>query len=112
MKSKKKYRPEYSIIVAQWRKSGLTRHEFCIQHNYIESTFDGWIKKVAIGMPAKLPKARILVPLHIDHSPIFEPLARYEVKYPNGVSLAMSSLPGNEDLSRIVHIYGSGLCSR
>jgi hypothetical protein len=112
MKSKKKYRPEYSQIVELWRKSGMSRQEFSRAHNYNQCTFDGWIKKVAIGMPAKLPTSRVLVPLHIDHSPIFEPQARFEVKYPNGVSMAMSSLPGNEDLSRIIHIYGSDLCSR
>ncbi|MEI7502403.1 MAG: hypothetical protein WCJ61_03885 [Paludibacter sp.] len=112
MKSKKKYRPEYSSIVAQWRKSGMSRYAFCIENNYNKCTFDGWIKKVEIGLQRKLPAKRVLVPLQIEHSHFVAPHTTFEVRYPNGVCLEMNSLPSSEDLSRIVHIYRSELCSR
>ena len=112
MKSKKKYRPEYSHIVELWRKSGMSRQEFSRKHNYNQCTFDGWIKKVEIGLQTKLPTKRVLVPLHIEHSHFVAEHTTFEVKYPNGVYLGMSSLPSSEDLSRIVHVYRPELCSR
>lgn len=83
----------------------MSRQEFIREHNYNQCTFDGWIKKVVIGLPANLPTSRVLVPLHIDHSPTFEPQTSFDVKYPNDVSLLMSSLPSNEDLSRILAVF-------
>jgi transposase-like protein len=121
-----KYRAEYCQIVEDWRKSGLDRADYCSAHGYHPNTFDGWIKKV--GRPAgqskptknkvvgsnKINEAKssIFVPLKIENLPVMAISPTFEFRYPNGVILSMSSLPNTEELSRIVHIYGSDLCSR
>jgi transposase-like protein len=126
IRSKMKYRAEYCQIVEDWRKSGMSRADYCIAHNYHPNTFDGWIKKM--NRPAgystldrnraKSPlnpkiKNSVLVPLNIEDSPrITVDNASFELRYSNGVSLTMSSLPATEDLLRIVHLYRPELCSR
>jgi len=126
IRSKMKYRAEYCQIVEDWRKSGLDRADYCSAHGYHPNTFDGWIKKMSRPASQSKPnknkvvvsnkineaKPSVFVPLKIEDSPrrIISPT--FEFRYPNGVSLSMSSLPNTEELSRIVHIYGSGLCSR
>ena len=126
IRSKMKYRAEYCQIVEDWRKSGMNRADYCSAHGYHPNTFDGWIKKMSrpVGQSKSKKgkftgskkinetKPSVLVPLKIEDSPLVEASPTFEFRYPNGVSLSMSSLPCNEDLSRIVHIYGSGLCSR
>lgn len=126
IRSKMKYRAEYCQIVEDWRKSGLNRLDYCSAHGYHPNTFDGWIKKMSRpagqskpakrkvnGLKIKIQtKESILVPLKIENTPSVGVYPTYELRYPNGVSLSMSSLPNTEELSRIVHIYGSDLCSR
>jgi len=125
-RSKMKYRAEYSQIVEDWRSSGLSRADYCIAHNYHPNTFDGWIKKMsrpagrskldrnnAKGTLKPKIKNSVLVPLKIEDSPRCKVVnASFELRYPNGVSLTMSSLPITEDLSRIIHLYRPELCSR
>jgi len=121
-----KYREEYSKIVKDWHRSGLSRTDYSREHGYHPNTFDGWIKKM--NRPAgesRLVKSKvkgltkqistqesILVPLKIENVPPVGLSPTFELRYPNGVSLSMSSLPTTEDLSRIVHLYRSELCSR
>lgn len=126
IRSKMKYRAEYSKIVENWRKSGLSRVDYSREHGYHPNTFDGWIKKMnrpagqskSIKNKVKVLKKQIhkqesvFVPLKIENVPQSAILPTFELRYPNGVSLSMSSLPTTEDLSRIVHLYRSELCSR
>ena len=124
MRSKMKYRAEYCRIVEDWRKSGLNRSDYCKEHKYKPSTFDGWIKKSgklakekskSLTPAEKLPKSvkqSAFVPLQIENSPHRVATPTFELRYPNGVSLVMSALPGTEELSRLVHLYRRELCSR
>jgi hypothetical protein len=121
-----KYRAEYSHIVEDWRSSGLNRADYIRAHGYHPNTFDGWIKKMSRPFgQSKSAKSKvkgltkqistqesILVPLKIENVPQSPISATFELRYPNGVSLSMSSLPTTEDLSRIVHLYRPELCSR
>lgn len=121
-----KYRAEYSKIVADWHKSGLNRADYCKANSYHPNTFDGWITKMnrpagqakleknkAKGMKKQIQtKESILVPLKIENMPQVDIYPAFELRYPNGVSLSMSSLPATEDLSRIVHLYCPELCLR
>ena len=121
-----KYRAEYSQIVEDFRKSGLNRTDYCNAHSYHPNTFDGWIKKMSRPIERgkwaknkvkglknhKEHKHSVLVPLRIDAVPSTIVSPSFELRYPNGVSLIMSSLPATEDLSRIIHIYCPELCSR
>lgn len=125
-RSKMKYRAEYSQIVEDWLKSGFNRADYCVAHGYHPNTFDGWIKKM--NRPAgqsRLVKSKtnglkkqiqtqesILVPLKIENAPQSPISTTFELRYPNGVSLSMSSLPTTKDLSRIVHLYRAELCLR
>lgn len=130
-RSKMKYRSEYSRIVEDWRSSGLNRADYCVRHKYVPSTFDGWIKKMngSVGQSKskkskvtspsaiksnKINEAKppVFVPLKISDSPLAAINPTFELRYPNGVSLTMSSLPATEDLSRMVHLYRSELCLR
>jgi hypothetical protein len=126
-----KYRAEYSRIVEDWRKSGLNRADYSAVHGYHPNTFDGWIKKMSrpVGQ-SKSPngkvsgsskiksnkvnqtKSSVLVPLKFENVPQSAISPTFELRYPNGVSLSMSSLPTTEDFSRIVHLYRSELCLR
>ena len=125
-RSKMKYRAEYSQIVEDFRKSGLNRTDYCNAHSYHPNTFDGWIKKMSRPIERgkwaknkvkglknhKEHKHSVLVPLKIDDVPSTIVSPSFELRYPNGVSLIMSSLPATENLSRIIHIYRPELCSR
>jgi len=121
-----KHRAEYSKIVEDWRRSGLSRADYCQAHRYVPSTLDGWIKKMS--RPAGQSKSTkgkikvlrkqiqsldsVLVPLKIENATIVPISPTFELRYPNGVSLSMSSLPATEELSRMVHLYRPELCSR
>ena len=121
-----KYRAEYSQIVEDWRRSGLSRADYSRLHGYHPNTFDGWIKKMnrSAGQSKRTKiKVRVLKKENQTHGSVFMPLKienvpqsaispTFELRYPNGVSLSMSSLPTTEDLSRIVHLYRPELCSR
>jgi transposase-like protein len=121
-----KYREEYSQIVEDWRNSGLNRADYCVAHGYHPSTFDGWIKKTSRSTgQSKSAKCKVkglkkqiqtqesvFVPLKIENAPQPPISPTFELRYPNGVSLSMNLLPATEDLSRIVHLYRSELCSR
>ena len=114
-----KYRAEYSKIVEDWRRSGLSRTDYSREHGYHPNTFDGWIKKMnrSAGQSKRAKtKVRVLkkenqthdsvlVPLKIENVPPAGISPTFELRYPNGVSLSMSSLPTTEDLSRLVHLY-------
>jgi len=120
MKSKRKYRSEYCQIVEDWRKSGISRVDYCNQHSYVASTFDGWIKKSmqptgdvrSKSSVKRLNKGSDFISLKIENSPHGFTNPTFELHYPNGVILGMSTLPTTEELSRIIHLYRPGLCSR
>lgn len=125
-RSKMKYREEYSKIVEDWHRSGLSRTDYSREHGYHPNTFDGWIKKMnrpagesglvknkTNGFKKQIQtQESVFVPLKIENAPQSLISTTFELRYPNGVSLSMSSLPTTEDLSRIVHLYRSELCSR
>ena len=121
-----KYRAEYSQIVEDWLRSGLSRTDYSQEHGYHPNTFDGWIKKMnrpagqaglvkikTNGLKKQIQtQESVFVPLKIENAPPPPISPTFELRYPNGVSLSMNSLPATEDLSRIVHLYRSELCSR
>ena len=125
-RSKMKYRAEYSKIVEDWRKSGLSATDYSREYGYHPNTFDGWIKKMnrpagqsglvkskTSGLRKQIQtQESVFVPLKIENAPQSAISPTFELRYPNGVSLSMNSLPATEDLSRIVHLYRSELCSR
>ena len=125
-RSKMKYRAEYSKIVEDWHRSGLNRTDYSREHGYHPNTFDGWIKKMnrpagqsglvkskTSGLKKQIQtQESVFVPLKIENAPQSAISPTFELRYPNGVSLSMNSLPATEDLSRIVHLYRSELCSR
>lgn len=125
-RSKMKYREEYSKIVEDWHNSGLSRTDYSRKHGYHPNTFDGWIKKMnrsageadlvkikTNGLKKQIHRQEsVFVPLKIENAPQPPISPTFELRYPNGVSLSMNSLPTTEDLSRIVHLYRSELCSR
>lgn len=102
-KTSRKSRKEFCQIVDQWRTSGLTRREYCQQEKYNSHTFNVWITKAQTNSPSEPLN---LVPLQIHECHSFEASSGFEVEYPNGVRLRLSTLPGTEELSRIIHIYG------
>ena len=101
MKSKTKTRKEIYQMVSQWQESGLSRQSFCEQENLRMVTFASWIKK---EREQSQPITQSLVPLHIEEycSPLSSGV---EIVYPNGVRLHLSSIPCEQELSRLIHIY-------
>ena len=65
------------------------------------STFESWIKK---EREQSQPITQSLVPLQIEgySSPTSN---RFVVEYPNGVRLHLNSIPSEQELSRLIHIY-------
>jgi len=101
MKSETKTRKEIYQIVSTWRESGLSRQLFCDQEHLRMVTFASWIKK---EREQSQPITQSLVPLQIEE--YCAPLnSGFEVEYPNGVRLHLSSIPCEQELSRLIHIY-------
>ena len=101
MKSETKTRKQIYQIVSTWRDSGLSRQLFCEQEQLSMVTFASWIKK---EREQTQTFTQSLVPLKIEGycSPISN---GFEVEYPNGVRLHLSAIPGEQELSRLIHIY-------
>jgi hypothetical protein len=101
MKAKTKTRKEIYQIVSQWQESGLSRQSFCDQEQLSMVTFASWIKKEREQFQ---PITQSLVPLQIEEycTPIS---TGFEVEYPNGVRLHLNSIPCEQELSRLIHIY-------
>jgi hypothetical protein len=101
MKSETKTRKQIYQIVSTWRDSGLSRQSFCEQEHLRMATFESWIKK---ERDQSQPITQSLVPLQIEgySSPAS---TGFEVEYPNGVRLHLSSIPSEQELSRLIHIY-------
>ena len=101
MNSKTKTRKQIYQIVSQWQESGLSRQSFCEQENLNMVTFATWIKK---EREQSQPFTQSLVPLQVEE--YCTPTSNeFEVEYPNGVRLHLSSIPGDQELSRLIHIY-------
>ena len=101
MKSTIKTRKQIYQIVSTWRESGLSRKLFCDQEQLSMVTFASWIKK---EREQSQPITQSLVPLQIEEYCI--PLNKgFEVEYPNGVRFHLSSIPCEQELSRLIHIY-------
>jgi hypothetical protein len=64
-------------------------------------TFASWIKK---EREQSQTFTQSMVPLQIEEysSPAS---SGFEVEYPNGVRLHLSAIPGEQELSRLIHIY-------
>ena len=101
MKSETKTRKQIYQIVSQWQESGLSRQSFCEQEHLNMLTFASWIKK---EREQSQTFTQIMVPLQIEEysSPAS---SGFEVEYPNGVRLHLSAIPGEQELSRLIHIY-------
>ena len=101
MKSKTKTRKQIYQIVSTWRDSGLSRQSFCEQEHLRMATFESWIKK---EREQSQTFTQSLVPLQIEE--YLAPISSgFEVEYPNGVRLHLSAIPGEQELSRLIHIY-------
>ena len=107
MKTQKRTIAERCQIVNRWRSSGMTRAAFCREEKIHITTLAGWIKKEDGDLHTAIPK---LVPLQIDESHSIQ-IGQFEVEYPNGVRLRLSTMPGLKELSGIVHLYREP-CSR
>ena len=82
-------------LVGQWRKSGLTRKEFCEQHGITLSKFGYWISR---WKEAESGGDNGFIPMD---SPGTEGYPVLSVIYPNGVRLEVPSAdPGL--LSRLI----------
>ena len=87
-RSKMKYRAEYSQIVEDWRRSGLSRADYSRLHGYHPNTFDGWIKKMnrSAGQSKRAKiKVRVLKKEIQTHGSVFMPL-KIENAPPAGIS--------------------------
>ena len=101
MKSETKTRKQIYQIVSSWRDSGLSRQSFCKQEQLSMATFESWIRK---EREQSQPITQSLVPLQIGE--YCSPLSSgFEIEYPNGVRLHLSAIPGEQELSRLIHIY-------
>jgi hypothetical protein len=101
MKSETKTRKQIYQIVSTWRDSGLSRQSFCEQEQLSMATFESWIRK---EREQSQPITQSLVPLQIGE--YCSPLScGFEIEYPNGVRLHLSVIPGEQELSRLIHIY-------
>jgi hypothetical protein len=101
MKSETKTRKQIYQIVSQWQESGLSRQSFCEQEHLNMLTFASWIKK---EREQNQPFTQSLVPLQVEE--YYTPTSNeFEVEYPNGVRLHLNSIPGDQELSRLIHIY-------
>ena len=108
MKSINKTRKQIYQIVYQWQESGLSRQAFCEQENLSMVTFASWIKK---EREQAQPFTQSMVPLQIEEYLVPISHNGFEVEYPNGVRLHLSTIPGEHELSRLIHIYRE-LCFR
>ena len=101
MKSETKTRKQIYQIVTQWQESGLSRQSFCEQENLSMATFVSWVKK---EREQAQTFTQSMVPLQIEEYCV--PISNgFEVEYPNGVRLRLSAIPGDQELSRLIHIY-------
>ena len=102
MKSESKTRKQIYQIVSTWRNSGLSRQSFCEQEQLSMATFESWIRK---EREQSQPITQSLVPLQIEEYTAPIKSNGFEVVYPNGVRLHLSVIPGEQELSRLIHIY-------
>ncbi len=101
MKSETKTRKQVYQIVSKWQESGLSRQTFCEQENLSMATFASWVKK---EREQAQTFTQSMVPLQIEGYCV--PISSgFEVEYPNGVRLHLSAIPGEQELSRLIHIY-------
>jgi hypothetical protein len=101
MNSENKTRKQIYQIVSVWRESGLSRQTFCEQEKLSINTFANWIKK---EREQSQTFTQSLVPLQIEE--YCTTISNgFEVEYPNGVRLRLSAIPGDQELSRLIHIY-------
>ena len=101
MRSETKTRKQIYQIVTQWQESGLSRQSFCEQENLSMATFASWVKK---EREQAQTSTQSMVPLQIEE--YFAPISNgVEIAYPNGVRLHLSAIPGEQELSRLIHIY-------
>ena len=101
MTSETKTRKEIYQIVSKWRESGISRQLFCDQEQLRMVTFATWIKK---EREQNQTFTKSLVPLQIEE--YLAPISTgFDVEYPNGVRLHLSAIPGDQELSRLIHIY-------
>ena len=101
MKSETKTRKQIYQIVSTWRELGISRKAFCEQEHFKMDTFAHWIKK---EREQSQTFTQSLVPLQIEEYS-YPVSSGFEVEYPNGVRLHLSAIPGEQELSRLIHIY-------
>ena len=81
-----KERRDYMFtLVRQWRESGLTRKEFCLQHGITLSKFGYWIARWKADQSVE---GTGFIPMVSSGS---GPMAMLSVVYPNGVRLEVPS---------------------
>lgn len=86
--------------VESWRQSGLTQRVYCNQVGIRSGTFSYWVQ---IGKRQELDSGhgRSFVELK---KPVSTVGGRYEITYPNGVSLALETADLRE-LSALINLY-------
>jgi len=82
-------------FVKQWRESGLTQKEFCMEAGIKPGTFSYWVSRSReAGKKGFIP----LMPI------VSIPPGDFEVIYPNGVKLKISS-PDLKTLAGLIRLY-------
>lgn len=83
-------------MLEAWRQSGLTRREFCIQHNVSYSTFNYWCRRLSADAPAGFTEIEVK-----SKSPATLGIG-LEVVFPSGVKLVFGKEPCASWLKNLV----------
>lgn len=102
-KQEKMYR-----LIEQWKQSGLSKQQFCKQHNIAYHVFYYYHNKYyGISRRKKRQKKQCqqqgFLPVKI--SPQQKSLPPVEITYPNGVSLKCYDLPGYDQIRELINIF-------
>ncbi len=107
MKKRGRYtRTEIVKLLIRWKRSGLTKQEFCRTEKIAHSTFANWFKKYRQEVYQSIEEDPLpaFIPLKIE-SPTRSLKPGYslvEIIFPNGVQLRCTSDVDFDDLKRLI----------
>ncbi len=64
MRSKRIPAEEQYRLIMECRQSGLTDHQWCVEHNIKPGTFYNWVKRLRQKGCVDLPASTVQIPLH------------------------------------------------
>ena len=99
-------RTEILKLLTHWKRSGITKRQFCRNENIAHSTFANWYKKYRqdIDQPTESDPLPAFIPIKLDNHPppgksAYSPI---EVSFPNGVQLRCTSDIDFNDLKLLI----------